>query len=67
VVKYQEEGRTQVWYQLHHDPDNGTPYLGLLCPEVNEFDVEPHPTDRVSYVIKDNSEPKTPFTPNPKG
>jgi hypothetical protein len=34
---------------------------------VNEFDVEPHPTDEVSYVIKDNSEPETPFTPNPKG
>ena len=67
VVEYQEEGRTQAWYQLHHNPDNSTPYLGLPCPEVNEFDVEPHPTDEVSYVIKDDSEPETPFTPNPKG
>jgi hypothetical protein len=67
VVEYQEEDKIQVWYQLYHDPDNSTPYLGLPCPEVNEFDIELHPTDKVSYIIKDDSKPETPFTPNPKG
>jgi hypothetical protein len=41
--------------------------LGLPCPEVNEFDVEPHLTSDVSYIIRDNSEPETPFTPDIKG
>jgi hypothetical protein len=67
IVKYQDPGLTQGWYQLTYDPSTGTPYLGLPCPEVNDFDFEPHLTDSENFVLQNNSEPETPFMPKDKG
>jgi hypothetical protein len=57
----------QGWYQLIHDLTTGAPYLGIPCSEVNNFNFEPHPTSLSNFILQDDSEPETPFTPSAKG
>jgi hypothetical protein len=73
VVEHQELGKRQAWYQLHHDPKSGKPYLGEPCPKVSEHDTWIHnkpkqkPEQEEVFVVANESEPATPFTPMYKG
>jgi hypothetical protein len=65
IIEYQEPDKKQTWYQLLHNASLGQSYLGEPCPEVTQYNFEPH--DEENFVVANKSEPETPFTPRDKG